>query len=203
MAPVIPNPDHVQAFADAGAFEAWLSAHHQSASQIWLRIYKQNSDTATVTHAQALDVALCWGWIDGIRKSYDEASFLQRFTPRKPKSIWSQVNRIHVARLTEAGRMTEFGQRQVDAAKADGRWDAAYASGANMQTPADLLAAINANPAALATFQTLTQQNRFALAFRLGNVKTAATRAKKLALYVEMLARGETIYPNGQGGRRP
>ena len=149
-------------------------------------------------HAQALDVALCWGWIDGIRKAFDERSFLQRYTPRRAQSIWSQINRDHVARLTAAGRMTPHGQRQVDAAKADGRWDAAYApirSASAATIPADLRAAIEANPRARKTFRTLGRMNLFALAFRTNNMKTPAGRARKIAALVAMLARGETIVP--------
>jgi uncharacterized protein YdeI (YjbR/CyaY-like superfamily) len=148
-----------------------------------------------VNYAEALDVALCWGWIDGIRKSLDERSFLQRFTPRRPKSIWSQVNRDHIARLVGEGRMTPHGQRQVDAAKADGRWDAAYAPMRESTVPEDLRAAIDANPRARKTFSTLGRQNLFALAFRTNNMKTEAGRAKKIAELVAMLARGETIVP--------
>ena len=139
---------------------------------------------------------MCWGWIDGIRKSFDETSFLQRYTPRRARSVWSQVNRDHVARLTAAGRMTPAGQRQVDAARADGRWDAAYApmrSASEATIPEDLRAAIEANPRARKMFQTLGRQNLFALAFRTNNMKTPAGRAKKIAALVAMLARGETI----------
>jgi uncharacterized protein YdeI (YjbR/CyaY-like superfamily) len=143
-------------------------------------------------------VALCWGWIDGIRKAFDERSFLQRFTPRRAKSIWSQVNREHIARLTVAGRMTPHGQRHVDAAKADGRWEAAYApmrSATEATLPDDLRAAIQANARARKTFKTLGRTNLFALAFRTNNMKTPAGRAKKIAELVAMLARGETIVP--------
>jgi uncharacterized protein YdeI (YjbR/CyaY-like superfamily) len=156
-----------------------------------------------VTLAQALDVALCWGWIDGIRKSLDERSFLQRYTPRRARSIWSQINRDHVARLIAAGRMTPHGQRQVDAAKADGRWDAAYApirSTTHATIPKDLRAAIQANPRARQTFRTLGRMNLFALAFRTNNMKTPAGRAKKIAALVAMLARGETIVPERSAG---
>lgn len=114
-------------FRTRRAFETWLRRNHARETEIWLRIYKKDSGVPTVTTAEALDVVLCWGWIDGIRKSFDDQSFLQRYTPRRPRSVWSQINRGHVARLTAAGRMTPHGQRQVDAAKADGRWDAAYA----------------------------------------------------------------------------
>jgi uncharacterized protein YdeI (YjbR/CyaY-like superfamily) len=171
---------------------------------VWLRIYKKDSGVPTVTHAQALDVALCWGWIDGIRKAFDAHSFLQRFTPRRAKSVWSQINRDHVARLTAAGRMTPEGQRQVDAAKADGRWEAAYApirSATKGTSPRDLRAAINANPRARRTFDTLGRRNLFALAFRTNSMKTPAGRARKIETLVAMLARGETIVPEGRAVR--
>jgi uncharacterized protein YdeI (YjbR/CyaY-like superfamily) len=197
MAPVIPDPASIRAFQGEAEFESWLKEHHDTQTELWLRIYKKGSDTPTITYAQALDVALCWGWIDGLKKTYDEVSFLQRFSPRKAKSIWSQINRDHVQRLTRAGRMTPHGQVHIEAAKADGRWDAAYAPGRTMEMPADLLRAIEADAQARKTFQTLNRQNLFALAFRIGNVKTAATRAKKIETFVAMLARGETIYPNG------
>ncbi|MBS1818455.1 MAG: YdeI/OmpD-associated family protein [Acidobacteria bacterium] len=198
MAPVIPELARIRSFATASAFEKWLRIHHDREPEVWLRIYKKGSATATVTHVQALDVALCWGWIDGLRKGYDDVSFLQRFTPRRAKSIWSQVNREHVARLTAEGRMQEPGQKQVDAAKADGRWDAAYApirSISAASIPDDLRAAIEANADALRTFRTLGRMNLFALTFRTNNMKTAAGRARKIAALVEMLARGETIVP--------
>jgi uncharacterized protein YdeI (YjbR/CyaY-like superfamily) len=127
MAQVIPDPKKIKSFAAAAEFEKWLARHHDSESELWLRVYKKDSGRPTVTYADALEVVLCWGWIDGIRKSYDEISFLQRYSPRKSKSIWSHINREHVARLTAAGRMTPHGQKHIDAAKADGRWDAAYA----------------------------------------------------------------------------
>jgi uncharacterized protein YdeI (YjbR/CyaY-like superfamily) len=205
MAPIIPDPDKIKAFRTEAAFAAWLKANHARETEIWLRIYKKNSGVPTVTLGQALDVALCWGWIDGIRKSLDEQSFLQRYTPRRARSIWSQINRDHVARLTAAGRMTPHGQRQVDAAKADGRWDAAYApiSSASQETiPDDLRAAIDANPRARKTFHTLGRLNLFALAFRTNNMKTPAGRAKKIAALVDMLARGQTIVPERPGRGR-
>ncbi|MDC0676861.1 YdeI/OmpD-associated family protein [Sorangium atrum] len=201
MAPIIPNPDKIKSFPTEAAFEAWLAANHARETELWLKIHKKDSGVPTVTYAQALDVALCWGWIDGIRKSFDEISFLQRYTPRKARSVWSQINRDHIARLTTAGRMTPHGQRHVDAAKADGRWEAAYApirSATEDTLPADLRAAIEANPRARKTFQTLGRQNLFALAFRMNNVKTPAGRAKKIETLVAMLARGETIVPEGR-----
>jgi uncharacterized protein YdeI (YjbR/CyaY-like superfamily) len=198
MAPIIPDPGKIKSFRTAAAFEAWMKANHARETELWLKIHKKGSGLPTVTSAQALDVALCWGWIDGIRKPFDAKSFLQRYTPRRARSIWSQINRDHVARLSAAGRMMPHGQRQVDAAKADGRWDAAYApmrSATEATIPADLRAAIEANPRARKTFRTLGRQNLFALAFRTNQLKTPAGRAKKIAALVAMLARGETIVP--------
>jgi uncharacterized protein YdeI (YjbR/CyaY-like superfamily) len=198
MAPIVPDRNSIRSFRTEAAFERWLSKNHDRASEVWLRIYKKASGVATVTPAQALDVALCWGWIDGIRKGFDERSFLQRYTPRSTRSPWSQINRDHVARLTAAGRMTAHGQRQVNAAKADGRWQSAYAPirrATAATVPGDLRAAIAASPRALRTFRTLGRMNLFALAFRTNKMRTAAGRARKIADLVAMLERGETIVP--------
>jgi len=195
MAPVIVPTEAVREFTDFRAFYDWLADNHETADEIWVRIFKKASGKATITPVEAIDAVLCWGWIDAIKKSWDAESFVQRYCPRRPKSVWSQVNRDNVARLTEAGLMTAHGQKHVDLAKADGRWDAAYAT--TMAAPADLLEAISANPAALKTYEGLSAQNRFALTFRVHNLKTAAGRQKKIAAFVEMLARGETIYPQG------
>jgi uncharacterized protein YdeI (YjbR/CyaY-like superfamily) len=198
MAPIVPDKNSIRSFRTEAAFERWLSKNHDRAAEVWLRIYKKASGVATVTPAQALDVALCWGWIDGIRKRFDERSFLQRYTPRRTRSPWSQINRDHVARLTAAGRMTAHGQRQVNAAKADGRWQSAYApirSATAATVPGDLRAAIAASPRALRTFRTLGRMNLFALAFRTNKMRTAAGRARKIADLVAMLERGETIVP--------
>jgi uncharacterized protein YdeI (YjbR/CyaY-like superfamily) len=198
VAPVVPDSRKIKSFRNAAAFEAWMKANHARETELWLKTHKKGSGLPSVTSAEALDVALCWGWIDGIRKSFDEQSFLQRYTPRRPRSIWSQINRDHVARLTAAGRMTPHGQRQVDAAKGDGRWDAAYApmrSASAATIPDDLRAAIEKNPRARHTFRTLGRQNLFSLAFRTNNMKTPAGRARKIAALVAMLARGETIAP--------
>jgi len=195
MAPVIPDRLKIKSFRTEAAFAAWMKANHARETELWLKIHKKGSGLPTVTNAQALDVALCWGWIDGIRKSFDARSFLQRYTPRRARSVWSQINRDHVARLTAAGRMTPHGRRQVEAAKADGRWDAAYAPQrrASVATiPADLREALEANPRACKVFSTLDRRNLFALAFRMNNVKTPAGRARKIAALVAMLARGET-----------
>lgn len=198
MAPIVPDPQKIRRFRSEQTFETWLAANHARETELWLRIFKKGSGEPTVTYSEALDVALCWGWIDGLKKSFDERSFLQRFTPRRPRSIWSQVNRDRVARLIAAGRMRPPGQRQVDAAKADGRWDAAYApirDASHATIPADLRAAIEANPRAARTFRTLGRLNLFALAFRTNNMRTPAGRARKIAALVAMLARGETVVP--------
>jgi uncharacterized protein YdeI (YjbR/CyaY-like superfamily) len=198
MAPVVPNPKKIKAFKSEAAFEIWMRANHARETEIWVRLYKKGSGKPTVSNAQALDVALCWGWIDGIRKAFDEESFLQRYSPRRSKSIWSQINRDHVARLTAAGRIKPPGQQQIDAAKKDGRWDAAYApmrAATKATIPDDLRAAIDANPRARKTFQTLGRVNLFALAFRTNNMKTPTGRARKIASLVAMLARGEAIVP--------
>ena len=165
-------------FRTEAAFESWMRQNHAREDEVWVRLYKKGSGVPSITLAEALDVVLCWGWIDGIRKGLDERSYLQRYTPRRAKSIWSQINREHVARLTKAGRMTRHGQRQVDAAKADGRWDAAYASmrALNDNFPSDLRKAIEASPRARKTFQSLGRQNLYALAFRTTSMKTAAGR---------------------------
>ena len=198
MAPVIPDPKKIKSFPSEAAFAAWLRANHARETELWLKIHKKDSGLASITAPQALDVALCWGWIDGLRKSFDERSFLQRYTPRRPRSLWSQINRDHVARLTAAGRMTPHGQRQIDAAKSDGRWDAAYApirKASEATIPDDLRAAIEASPRARKTFRTLGRFNLFALAFRTNNMKTPAGRARKIEALVAMLERGETIVP--------
>ena len=198
MAPVIPDPKRIRSFRDGAAFEKWLRVNHDRESELWLKIYKKASGVPTVTYAQALDVALCWGWIDGLKKAFDDKAFIQRFSPRRPKSVWSQINRDHIARLVAAGRMTPHGQRQVDAAKADGRWAAAYApirSATTATIPDDLRAAIDANPRARKTFETLGRQNLFALAYRTNHMKTPAGRARKIAALVAMLARKKTIIP--------
>jgi uncharacterized protein YdeI (YjbR/CyaY-like superfamily) len=199
IAPVVPHPHRIKAFANETAFERWLAAHHDAEPEIWIKIHKRSSGLASVTPAQALDVVLCWGWIDGTRKSFDAQSFLQRYSPRARRSRWSEINREHVARLTASGRMTSHGQREIDAAKADGRWDAAYAPMRSMSAstiPDDLRAAIMANPRAKKTFATLSKRDLFSLVFRTNAMKTPAGRAKKIAALVATLARGETIAPD-------
>ncbi len=198
MASVRVDPSKVLRFEDEQSFYQWLAKHWDREQEVWLRIYKVRSGISSITPAQAVDVVLCWGWIDGIRKSLDEKSFLQRYSPRGKKSVWSQINVANVERLTKAGKMQPPGLAQVEAAKADGRWDKAYRI-AKSETPPDLLAAIRAEPKALAMYESLSSQNRFALTFRTLSMKTEAGRKKKVAAFVEMLKKGETIYPQSKG----
>jgi uncharacterized protein YdeI (YjbR/CyaY-like superfamily) len=193
MAPVIVDPKKVREFKTADAFYKWLGKNHDRAGEVWIKIHKVGSGLPSITPKEAIDVALCWGWIDAIRKGFDDKSYLQRYTPRGRKSTWSQINVDNVARLVEEGRMTEHGLKHVEAAKADGRWDRAYRL--DMDIPWDLQAAIDAEPKAKAMLGKLSAQNRFALAFRTHNMKSEAGRKKKIASFVEMLKRGETIHP--------
>lgn len=189
------DPNKVLEFEDATAFYDWLSRNHQQEDEVWIKIHKVSSGRKSITPKEAIDVVLCWGWIDGIRKRFDDESFLQRYTPRRKKSVWSKVNVDNVARLIDEGKMTEHGLREVEAAKADGRWDRAYAGSKDMKIPEDLRAAIESEPLAKATFEGLTAQNRYALAYRVHQMRTDTGRRKKIATFVEMLKRGETIYP--------
>jgi uncharacterized protein YdeI (YjbR/CyaY-like superfamily) len=195
MASVYVDPAKVHEFKDAQAFYRWLRSHHASETEVWIKLHKVSSGLKSITPKEAIDVALCWGWIDAIRKAFDDKSYLQRYTPRGKKSIWSQINVANVARLIEEGRMTEHGLKQVALAQADGRWDRAYGSGQDMAIPDDFLAALKGHPKARKTLAALNAQNRFAIAFRLHNMKTAAGRAKKIAAFVQMLDEGKTIYP--------
>jgi uncharacterized protein YdeI (YjbR/CyaY-like superfamily) len=196
MPSVVVRPERIREFVDQSAFADWLSTHHASEEEVWIRMFKKGSGRPSISQIEAIDVALCWGWIDAIRKSWDDASFVQRFCPRRPKSVWSRINRDNVERLVREGRMTEHGLVHVRAAQADGRWDAAYAT--TMEAPVDLLAAINASKKARAMYATLSAQNRFALTFRVLRLKTAAGRAKRIAEFVAMLERGETVHPQGK-----
>lgn len=196
------DPHNVRAFATSVELERWLAENHARARELWLCIHKRASGLPSVTYAEALDVALAWGWIDGVKKSLDERSFLQRFTPRRPRSSWSQRNRDHVDRLERDGRMRPPGLAEVAAAKADGRWAAAYAPPSLARIPAELLAAIERVPAARATLARLDAVNRFALAHRFGKLKTDAGRERAVERYVQMLARGETLHPLATGAKR-
>ncbi|GAA0558793.1 YdeI/OmpD-associated family protein [Paractinoplanes ferrugineus] len=180
---------------DAEALRTWLTANSATSPGVWLALTRKGGTVTTLTWQQAVDEGLCFGWIDGQARKRDEESSWIRFTPRRPTSPWSQRNVAHVARLEEAGRMLPSGRAAVDAAKADGRWAAAYAPPSEAQTPPDLLAAIAAVPAAQAMYDVLTKTNRFALIYRVNSVKRAETRARKIVEFVAMLARHETFYP--------
>ncbi|MGM4922738.1 YdeI/OmpD-associated family protein [Tardiphaga sp. 804_B3_N1_9] len=197
MAPVKVDPANVREFKSADAFYKWLGKNHDKADEVWIKIHKLKSGLASITPQEAIDVVLCWGWIDGIRKGLDETSFLQRYSPRGKKSVWSKINVDNIARLVDEERMTGHGLVHVEAAKADGRWDRAYRVKAS-ELPADLQAAIDAEPKAKAMLAKLSAQNRFALAFRVNNLKTEAGRKKRIAAFVEMLKKGETIHPQGK-----
>jgi uncharacterized protein YdeI (YjbR/CyaY-like superfamily) len=180
---------------DAKALRAWLLANHETSSGVWLVLTRKGGTVTSLTWQQAVDEALCVGWIDGQGRARDSETSSIRFTPRRPRSPWSQRNVGHVARLEAEGRMLPAGWRAVEAAKADGRWEAAYAGQSEAELPADLAAAIAADPAAQAMFDVLTKTNRFALIYRLGAVKRPATRERKIAEFVGMLARQETPHP--------
>lgn len=192
------DPSKVHTFKDAESFYKWLGKNRDKQDEVWIKIHKVGSGLKSITPKEAIDVVLCWGWIDGLRKGFDDKSFLQRYSPRGKKGTWSQINVDNVARLVEDGRMTAHGLREVEAAKADGRWARAYKSGKDMKIPDDLQAAIDAEPKAKAMLATLSAQNRFALAFRTHNMKTEAGRKRKIETFVAMLKRGETIYPQRQ-----
>lgn len=180
---------------DAREWRAWLEENHASSSGVWLVLHKKGGTVTALTYAAALDEALCFGWIDGQTRRRDGESSFQRFTPRSPRSIWSLRNVGHVERLEAEGAMRDAGRAAVERAKADGRWDRAYAGSASAVVPDDLAAAIAANPDAQAMFEVLSAQNRYALIFRLGQLKTEAGRAKRIGAFVDMLARHEAPYP--------
>jgi len=182
-------------FESAEAWRDWLDANHDTSPGIWLKMAKKASGIPSVDWDQAVDEALCFGWIDGQRKGLDDTWFLQRFTPRKKRSNWSRINTERVGRLEAAGRMRPAGAREVDAAKADGRWDAAYAGQATATVPDDLRAALDASPAAAELFAQLDSVNRYAILYRIGAVKLAETRARKIAGFVADLERGVTPHP--------
>ena len=181
-------------FEDREAWAAWLDERHATAAGVWLRLAKKGASIRSLSYAEALDVALCYGWIDSQKKGHDAESWIQKFTPRGPKSIWSKVNREKVQALTDAGRMRPAGLRGVEAAKADGRWAAAYDSQRTATVPEDLAAALDGRPEAKAFFAALDGANRYAVLWRVQTARTPAARAKRIATAVEMLARGEKVH---------
>ena len=194
MAPVVVRPEALFEFADFRAFYDWLASNHDTAEEVWIRIFKKGSGRATISPTEAIDAVLCWGWIDGQKLPLDEASFLQRLTPRKPKANWSAKNREHAMRLIAEGRMTPAGLAHVEAAKADGRWDSAYAGSAAMTIPQDFLDALETMPAAKAFFQTLDRKNLYSIYYRLHTAKRPETRAKRLTQILAQLDRGERFH---------
>jgi uncharacterized protein YdeI (YjbR/CyaY-like superfamily) len=184
----------VMEFASAKTWEAWLRDHHDSSPGVWLKIAKKGTGVKTVTMPEVIDVALCWGWIDGLRHKHDDVYFRQRMTPRKSRSRWSQINRDKIETLTAAGRVQPPGLREVDAAKSDGRWDAAYAGAGTIEVPDDLTRALRRNAKARRAFEGLDGQNRYAILYRIHDAKRADTRVRRIEQFVEMLAEGRTIH---------
>jgi uncharacterized protein YdeI (YjbR/CyaY-like superfamily) len=182
-------------FASRADWEAWLERHHADPDGAWLKLAKKGSGIESVGYPDVLEVALCFGWIDGQRRPLDGEFFLQRFTPRRARSRWSRANREWATRLIESGAMREPGLREVERAKADGRWDAAYAGQRTAEVPDDLRRALDENEAAARFFETLDAQNRYAVLYRVQDAKRPETRARRIAQFVEMLARGETLHP--------
>jgi uncharacterized protein YdeI (YjbR/CyaY-like superfamily) len=193
MAEQVPDLP-VEEFASAKDWERWLARNHAKSPGVWLRIAKKGSGVATVSHAEALDAALCYGWIDGLRHKHDDVYFRQRFTPRTPRSKWSKINRDKVDALTAAGRMKPAGQAQIDAAKADGRWDLAYAGSRSIEVPDDLTGALRRNAKARRAFEALDSRNRYAILYRIHDAKRPETRARRIEQFVTMLAEGRTIH---------
>jgi uncharacterized protein YdeI (YjbR/CyaY-like superfamily) len=184
----------VEEFATAKAWERWLARHHESSPGVWLMIAKKGTGVSTIDIVDAIETALCYGWIDGLRHRHDDTYFRQRFTPRKARSKWSQINRDRVEALIAAGRMRPAGQAQIDAAKADGRWDAAYAGSRTIEVPDDLTRALRRNAKARRAFEGLDSANRYAILFRIHDAKRPETRTRRIEQFVTMLEEGRTIH---------
>lgn len=188
-----PDDFPIVGFPSRDDWDAWLARRHATSPGIWMKIAKKGAPHASVSYAEAVVVALRWGWIDGQRGRLDEHDYLQRFTPRRARSRWSKINRDMAARLIDAGQMMPSGAREVEAAKADGRWEAAYAGQRSMEVPDDLRAALAASPAAEAFFATISAGNRYAILYRVHDAKRPETRARRIATFVAMLADGKTV----------
>ncbi len=184
----------IHLFATPAAMEAWLEENHSSPDGIWLKIAKKGSGVKSVTYGEALELALCFGWIDSQKKGFDEAFFLQRFTPRRPRGRWSRINRDKAEGLIAAGAMRPTGMAEVEAARADGRWEAAYEGQRSARVPADLQRELDANPAAREFFAGLNSSNRYAIIYRLNDARRPQTRERRLRRFIEMLERGEKIH---------
>lgn len=184
----------IVSFASDKEWEQWLEENGSASNGVWIKMAKKESGIASINHPQALDVALCFGWIDGQRLKFDDQHFLQKFTPRRTKSTWSKVNQDKVAALIAAGKMREAGFKEIERAKADGRWEAAYESQSKMAIPDDLQVALNQNPKARAFFDTLNSVNRYSILYRITTAKKAETRQKRLEKFITMLNEGKKIY---------
>ncbi len=184
----------ILSFRSAAEFRKWLAANHRQSDGIWLRIFKKGSGEPTVTYAEALDEALCFGWIDGQKQSHDEVSWWQRFTPRRPKSGWSKINTQHAERLMKAGRMRHAGKSVIDAARKDGRWTAAYDSPSKATFPEDFLTQLRRDKKAKEVFESLNKANRYAIAYRLQTAKKPETRQRRMETILAMLSRGEALH---------
>lgn len=193
MSAELPTDLPIKLFRTAGAWEKWLAAHATDKGA-WLKIAKKGQGVASVTYDEALDIALCHGWVDGLKRSCDEQYFLQRFTPRRPKSLWSKLNIGRVERLVASGRIAAAGLREIEAAKADGRWQAAYDSASRIEVPDDLAAALAKQPRARKFFEQLDRTNRYAVLWRVQTAKKPETRAARIQKLVAMLAKGEKIH---------
>jgi len=192
---VAPDGESVLLFAKQGDWAKWLAKNHDTSSGIWLRLAKKASGVRSMSYGEAVEAALCYGWIDGQKKSDDEHHWLQKFTPRSARSIWSKINREKALKLIDAGQMKSAGLKEVERAKADGRWAAAYDSPSKATVPSDFQAALDANARAQSFFATLDSANRYAVLFRIQNVKKAETRAKRIEKFIEMLAKHEKVHP--------
>ncbi|MEN9308557.1 MAG: hypothetical protein RL173_2489 [Fibrobacterota bacterium] len=189
-----PTPA-VELFERPDHWAAWLSKHGESSPGVWLQLAKKGSGELSVTYGEALEVALCYGWIDGIKKTHSDKFWLQKFTRRTPTSVWSKVNKDKALELIEAGKMKPAGLQEVERAKSNGRWEAAYESASKASVPDDLQSALDGNAQAKSFFEALDRQNRYAILFRIQTVKKPETRAKKIVQFVQMLERNEKIYP--------
>jgi uncharacterized protein YdeI (YjbR/CyaY-like superfamily) len=181
-------------FETQAAWRAWLDAHHTDSNGLWLKLHKKGNERPCISYAEALDEALCYGWIDSTKASYDEASWLQRFSPRKVRSVWSKVNRMHVARLLEAGAMQPLGLKAVEEAQRNGQWETAYDPASTSSIPADFQAPLDAHPEALAFWETLNKANRYAFLYRIQTAKKPETRAKRIEWTLDKLLKREALY---------
>ncbi len=188
------EPTNLRAFADAAALDAWLKEHHQSATELWAHLFKKDSGTPSVDWNDLVIAGLTWGWIDGVRKSVDAKSFVQRMTPRRARSTWSKKNCDHAERLIALGHMQPAGLAHVNAAKADGRWERAYSGSKEMVIPEEFLTALQKNPAAQKFYESLSRANIFAIYHRVVTPKKPETRAKRITAIIEQLARGEKFH---------